>query len=109
MFSFFLPHQIFNLCFFLLLCLPPPPPPPPPQVLVVSWRSQQLKQYNWEGRAAAHERGEEERKGKDDREGERGRGKCVRSWRPLQGSVVSMAIDSTSTLLATGSENTFCM
>lgn len=34
--------------------------------------------------------------------GEEDRGKCVRSWRPLQGSVVAMAIDSTSTLLATG-------
>ena len=72
---------------------------------MVSWRSQQLKQYHWEGRTAVHERGEKEGKGEDDREGERGRRKCVRSWRPLQGSVVSMAIDSTSTLLATGSQN----
>ena len=63
------------------------------QVLVVSWRSQQLKQYQWE-----------KRKGTEGGEGgERGKGvKCVRSWRPLQGSVVAMAIDSTSTLLATG-------
>ena len=38
--------------------------------------------------------------------GERERGKCLRSWRPLQGSVVAMAIDSTSTLLATGSLRT---
>ena len=72
---------------------------------MVSWRSQQLKQYHWEGRTAAREGGEEKGKGKDDREGEKGRGTCVRSWRPLQGSVVSMAIDSTSTLLATGSDN----
>ena len=41
-------------------------------------------------------------KGGEVRGGEGDRGKCVRSWRPLQGSVVAMAIDSTSTLLATG-------
>ena len=58
--------------------IPPPSLSPSPQILVVAWRSQQLKQYDW------------------------GEGKCVRSWRPLQGAVVAMAIDSTSTLLATG-------
>ena len=81
------------------------------QLLAVSWRSQQLKLYQWrvevveEGESERREVGEEgesERRevGEDGKEEEMG--KCVRSWRPLQGAVVAMAIDPTSTLLATG-------
>lgn len=48
--------------------------------------------------------GEDSREGKVDgmKVGSEERGRCMRSWRPLQGAVVAMAIDSTSTLLATG-------
>lgn len=70
---------------------------------MISWRSQQLKQYQWGGNGGRVLKAEGmEGEGGEVKSGEGDRGKCVRSWRPLQGSVIAMAIDSTSTLLATG-------
>ena len=67
---------------------------------MVSWRSQQLKLYQWKVESGEGEKGEE---GKEEEKTEKmKRGKCARSWKPLQGAVVAMAIDPTSTLLATG-------
>ena len=48
------------------------------QIVVVAWRSLLLKQYEWQ------------------------KGACTRSWKGHIGPVMSMAFDSTSTLLATG-------
>ena len=119
----------------------------PAQFLAVSWRSQQLKLYQWkteeekdkmaadegsqekdkmaayeekhkmaadedkqeEGKMAAGEGREEEgkmvaEKQAVEEEEKMKKGKCTRSWRPLQGAVVAMAIDPTSTLLATGQQ-----
>ena len=73
----------------------------PTQLLAVSWRSQQLKLYQW--RVEVGEEGEEgESEHREVGEDGKEMGKCVRGWRPLQGAVVAMAIDPTSTLLATG-------
>lgn len=74
---------------------------------MVSWRSQQLKLYQWRGREDGEgeggEEGEEEGETEERKEEQKKkRGKCLRSWKPLQGAVVTMAIDPTSTLLATG-------
>ena len=71
------------------------------QFLVVSWRSQQLKLYQWKVESGEGEGGEEGEKEEEKMEKVK-RGKCVRSWKPLQGAVVAIAIDPTSTLLATG-------
>ena len=75
--------------------------------MVVSWRSQQLKLYQWRNEGGEGEKGEGEGEKREEGEGEgerkeKKRGKCLRSWKPLQGAVVAMAIDPTSTLLATG-------
>ncbi|CAI8006082.1 Transducin beta-like protein 3 [Geodia barretti] len=73
--------------------------------LVVSWRSQQLKLYQWKVESGEGE-GEKGEEGKEEEKTEKmKRGKCARSWKPLQGAVVAMAIDPTSTLLATGSSS----
>lgn len=74
---------------------------------MVSWRSQQLKLYQWRGgedeKREGGEEGEEgETEERKEEQKKKKRRKCLRSWKPLQGAVVAMAIDPTSTLLATG-------